>query len=356
MISAERVFNLNIAGETLLPTPNDIKAKLPLTAEAERDVLDSREMIKRILDGDDERLFVVVGPCSIHDREAAWEYAQRLGALAKRVEARLLLVMRVYFEKPRSSIGWKGFINDPHLDDSFRIDEGLFLARQLLLRLAEMGIPAATEALDPLVPQYLSDLISWYAIGARTTESQTHREMASGLSAPVGFKNGTDGNLDVAVGALKSAALPHHFLGVTQDGRSAIFRTRGNPYGHVVLRGGGSPNYDLASIETASTRLRQAGLTERMVVDCSHGNSSKDYTKQPAVLRSCIDQVANGDRRIVGLMLESNLHAGRQELTADLSQLKYGVSVTDACLDWETTEELLLEAYAKLSGDAVGKS
>jgi 3-deoxy-7-phosphoheptulonate synthase len=281
---------------------------------------------------------------------AAREYAGRLQALAKRVERSLFVVMRVYFEKPRTTIGWKGLINDPDLDDSFHIEKGIRLARSLLLDLAELGLPAATEALDPIMPQYLADLVSWYAIGARTTESQTHREMASGLSAPVGFKNGTDGSLDVAINALQSVRHPHHFLGITPDGRLAVFRTRGNPNAHIVLRGGGGrTNYDSVSVALCEQALAKAGLPVNVVIDCSHGNSNKDPALQPLVAENCTNQILEGNRSIVGLMLESHLHAGSQPIPADRSQLRYGVSITDACIGWETTERLLTGIAEKLA-------
>jgi 3-deoxy-7-phosphoheptulonate synthase len=286
-----------------------------------------------------------------YSRAAAREYALRLRGLAEQVEPTMLLVMRVYFEKPRTTIGWKGLINDPDMDDSFHIERGIRLARELLLFLAETGLPAATEALDPIMPQYLSELISWTAIGARTTESQTHREMASGLSTPVGFKNGTDGSLAVAINALQSARHPHHFLGITQQGQSAVFRTRGNRYGHIVLRGGaGRSNYDSVNIALCERELDVAGLPPNIVVDCSHGNSSKDPAVQPLVAENLGNQIVEGNRSIVGLMLESNLHWGSQPIPADRSELKYGVSVTDACIDWETTEGLLLSLHQRLKG------
>ena len=307
-------------------------------------------MIRDILDRRDPRLFVVVGPCSIHDLDAAREYAGRLRALAERVSPTLYLVMRVYFEKPRTTVGWKGLVNDPDMDDSFHIEKGIRMARRLLIELAEMGLPAATEALDPIMPQYLGELIAWTAIGARTTESQTHREMASGLSTPIGFKNGTDGTLGVAVNALQSVRSPHHFLGITQQGQSAVFRTRGNAYAHIVLRGGGGrPNYDSVSIALCEQALAKAGLPVNIVVDCSHGNSNKDHELQPLVAENCVNQVLEGNRSIVGLMLESHLGAGNQPIPADLGQLRYGVSVTDACIDWETTERLLLGLHRRLS-------
>ncbi len=346
----DRLQNVNVASSELLPTPEEVKRELPLSAAAEGFVFTARNVVRDILDGRDPRLFVVVGPCSIHDVAAAREYAGRLAALATRVSPTMYLVMRVYFEKPRTTVGWKGLINDPDMDDSFHIEKGIRLARGLLIELAERGIPAATEALDPIMPQYLSELITWTAIGARTTESQTHREMASGLSSPVGFKNGTDGTLSVAINALQSVRSPHHFLGITQQGQSAVFRTRGNPYGHIVLRGGGGrPNYDSVSIALCEQELARAGLPVSIVVDCSHGNSSKDPSLQPLVADNCVNQVLEGNRSIVGLMLESNLEHGNQPIPADRRELRYGVSVTDGCIDWATTEKLLLDLNRKLA-------
>jgi len=345
----ERLHNINVVSSELLPTPAEIKRSLGLPPASEEFVYRSRQALRRILDREDPRLFVVVGPCSIHDPVAAREYATRLCEAAQRVDQTMLLLMRVYFEKPRTTIGWKGLINDPDMDDSFHIEKGIRLARELLLFLAEIGVPAATEALDPIMPQYLSELVTWTAIGARTTESQTHREMASGLSTPVGFKNGTDGSLAVAINALQSARHPHHFLGITQQGQSAVFRTRGNPYGHIVLRGGGGrSNCDPVSIALCERELEAAGLPTNIVVDCSHGNSSKDPALQPLVAESLANQVLEGNRSIVGLMLESNLHWGSQPIPADRSRLQYGVSVTDACIDWETTEGLLQSLDARL--------
>jgi len=345
----ERLHNVNVLSSELLPTPEAVKDALPLTPAAEEFVYRSRGSLRRILDREDPRLFVVVGPCSIHDPAAARDYALRLRALAERVNRTLFVLMRVYFEKPRTTVGWKGLINDPDMDDSFHIEKGIHVARSLLLDLATSGVPAATEALDPIMPQYLSELITWTAIGARTTESQTHREMASGLSTPVGFKNGTDGSLAVAINALQSARHPHHFLGITQQGRSAVFRTRGNGYGHIVLRGGGGrANYDSVSIALAERELELAGLPVNIVVDCSHGNSAKDPALQPLVAENVGNQVLEGNRSIVGLMLESNLHWGNQLIPVDRAELKYGVSVTDACIDWATTETLLVGLDARL--------
>jgi len=349
----DRLYNVNVDSSELLPTPQQVKEELPASAKAQECILRSRATIRDILDGRDRRLFVVVGPCSIHDLAAAREYAARLRQLAPEVAGSLYLVMRVYFEKPRTTIGWKGLINDPDMDDSFHIEKGIRLARGLLIELAESGLPAATEALDPIMPQYLQELITWTAIGARTTESQTHREMASGLSTPVGFKNGTDGSLEVAINALQSARHPHHFLGITQQGQSAVFRTRGNPHAHIVLRGGGGrPNYDSVSVALCEQALAEAGLPQNIVVDCSHGNSNKDPSLQPLVAENCINQVLEGNRSIVGLMLESHLEAGSQKIPPDRSLLRYGVSVTDACIDWATTERLLRDLDARLRGSA----
>ena len=330
--------NLNIVALDVMPSPAEIHERLPISNKAAETVYSGRETIKRILDRKDSRMFIVAGPCSIHDAVAGYEYAQRLRALADEVAESVLLVMRVYFEKPRTSVGWKGFINDPRMDDSFHIEEGMEKARAFLLKVAELGLPSATEALDPIAPQYLGDLISWTAIGARTSESQTHREMASGLSTPVGFKNGTDGNTEVAINGIKSAARPHSFLGINERGISSIVRTRGNPYGHLVLRGGDRPNYDTVSISMAEAALAKANFPANIVVDCSHANSFKDHNLQILVMSDCVHQIRVGNRSIVGLMLESNIVGGNQPIPADLSKLIYGCSVTDPCLDWPATE------------------
>ncbi|MFP6683321.1 MAG: 3-deoxy-7-phosphoheptulonate synthase [Polyangiaceae bacterium] len=344
------IDNVNIVSQDLLPTPQEIRDRNPLNDDLVRFVHDSREQVKRILSRSDHRLMVVVGPCSIHDLDAAREYATRLKALAEEVKDTLLLVMRVYFEKPRTTIGWKGFINDPYLDDSFQIGDGLYQAREFLVQLAEIGVPVGSEALDPITPQYLGDLVSWVAIGARTTESQTHRDMASGLSAPVGFKNATDGNVDIAVNALQAVTHPQHFLGVTPDGRCAVFHTRGNRYGHIILRGGRTrPNYDSVSVAMCEEALDKAKLGANIVVDCSHGNSLKKPELQPLVLKSVVDQIRNGNRSIIGVMLESHLKFGRQTISADPSQLERGVSVTDACIGWDTTAEILRETRERLN-------
>jgi 3-deoxy-7-phosphoheptulonate synthase len=320
-----------------------------MTSRGQVTVLDGRQAVENVLDRTDHRLLVVVGPCSIHDPSAAMDYAHRLKRVADEVSDTLLVVMRVYFEKPRTTTGWKGLINDPHMNDSFDIEEGLQLARKVLLEINEIGLPAGTEALDPISPQYLSDLITWSAIGARTTESQTHREMASGLSTPVGFKNGTDGGLQVAINALLSVSSPHSFLGIDQNGRVAVIRTKGNRYGHIVLRGGAKgPNYDSVTIALVEKELAKHKLPPNIVVDCSHANSNKDPSLQPLVMNDLAHQIIEGNQSIVGVMLESNINAGNQPIPADLSRLKYGVSVTDACIDWSTTERLLRDTRARL--------
>ena len=351
------IENLNVLGMDEMPSPDAVKDRLPIDARATATVLAGRAALRAILDRHDHRLFVVVGPCSIHDPKAALEYAGRLKALAQEVADTLVLVMRVYFEKPRTSSGWKGFINDPQMDDSFRIGEGMMRARELLLEFARMGLPSGSEALDPLSPQYLADLISWYAIGARTTESQTHREMASGLSTPVGFKNGTDGSLDVALNAMKAAANPHSFLGINQSGRTSIVRTRGNRYGHLVLRGGGGrPNYDTVSVRLAENALAKAGLPNNIVTDCSHANSLKDHAFQALVMADSVHQIKEGNASIVGLMLESNLAAGSQPIPKDLAGLRYGVSVTDDCIDWDTTADIIRRARSELRAVLPGRA
>ena len=328
--------------KVVLP-PVFLEEEMPMTEKASSTVHQTRSEIADILRGKDYRLLVVVGPCSIHDTKAACEYAGLLKTAIDELSTNLRIVMRVYFEKPRTSVGWKGLINDPHLDQSFKINDGLRLARRLLLDLAEMGVPAGTEFLDMIIPQYLAGLVSWGAIGARTTESQVHRELVSGLSCPVGFKNGTSGNVQIAVEAVRSAAHPHTFLGHTKNGQSAIFVTTGNPDCHVILRGGRkTTNYDSASVAQAGALLESAGLSPLVMIDCSHANSSKDYTRQPLVCRDVIKQIASGDRRIIGVMLESNLVAGAQK-PSDRQALVYGQSITDACIGWQETQELLRE-------------
>ena len=341
--------NVNVASQSILITPDQLKLDVPMSASARSVLSASRAVIRNILDRQDHRMFVVLGPCSIHDTAAALDYAGRLKALADEVSDTLYLVMRVYFEKPRTTVGWKGLINDPYLDDSFKIEEGLRTGRKLLLEILELGLATSTEALDPISPQYLQDCISWSAIGARTTESQTHREMASGLSCAVGFKNGTDGGLEVAVNALKSAAKPHRFLGINNLGQVAIIETRGNDYGHLVLRGGSQgPNFDSVHIQLCEEVLSKAGLSTNIMVDCSHANSNKDPELQPLVMENVTNQVLEGNRSITGVMLESNIEAGNQALGDDPAQLRYGVSITDGCIDWATTERAVREARDKL--------
>jgi 3-deoxy-7-phosphoheptulonate synthase len=342
-----QVDDLNVTSQVRLVSPEALHDELPLSDAARRTVLAGRDTLKRILERADPRLFVVVGPCSIHDPAAALDYGRRLAALAKEVKDTLFIVMRVYFEKPRTTVGWKGLINDPDLDDSFHIEKGLRIARKLLLDLNELGLPCGTEALDPITPQYIADLISWSAIGARTTESQTHREMASGLSMPVGIKNGTDGNRAIAVNALVSVSKPHAFLGIDPEGRCALTYTRGNRHAHIVLRGGAAPNYDSVSVALTEQELDRAGLPRTIMIDCSHGNSGKDPARQPLVLSDVIHQIVEGNRSIVGAMIESNLEWGSQPL-AERSKLRYGISITDACIDWPTTEKALRAARTKL--------
>ena len=334
--------NLHVKETVRLTPPRDLKAGLPMTEVSNRTVIAGRKAISSILEQKDPRLLLVVGPCSIHDPQGALEYATRLNALRQEFADRFCLVMRVYFEKPRTTIGWKGLIYDPHLDGSDDIQSGLKTARELLLAITGMGLPAATEFLDPVVPQYIADLVSWAAIGARTTESQTHRQMASGLSMPVGFKNGTDGRLQTAIDAFQSAMRPHSFLGIDQDGFTSVVRTAGNPDGHVVLRGGRlRTNYDAESIREAADRLEKAGLPEVLMVDCSHANSGKQHARQEEIWRCLVEQRLAGSPPLIGVMLESNLFEGNQAIPRNLADLRYGVSVTDACLGWDVTERLL---------------
>lgn len=345
------VENLNVESQNILITPAELKARLPLTPSAIATVQAGRQAVRNILDGSDPRLLVVIGPCSIHDTKAAMDYAHRLKTLSDAVKDSLLIVMRVYFEKPRTTTGWKGLINDPYINDSFKIEEGLQIGRKLLLDIAELGLPTATEALDPISPQYLQDLISWSAIGARTTESQTHRELASGLSCAVGFKNGTDGGLAVAINALKSATAPHRFLGINNEGQVAIITTKGNAYAHVVLRGGDNkPNYDSVSVSLCEQELNKAGIKPNIMIDCSHANSNKNHELQTLVMDNVVNQILEGNRSIIGVMIESHIGAGNQKIPEDLSQLQYGVSITDACIDWPSTEKCLSSAHQKLVG------
>lgn len=340
--------NTNILAEKTLISPNELRQRYPRSENCSQTVETGRANVEAILDGRDKRLLAVVGPCSIHDVDMAKDYAQKLLALRERVSDRIELVMRVYFEKPRTTVGWKGLINDPHLDDSFDIETGLSRARELLVWLAELGMPTGTEALDPISPQYLSDLFTWSAIGARTTESQTHREMSSGLSTAVGFKNGTDGGLDVAINAMQSAANPHSFLGIDSEGKATVLKTRGNAYGHVILRGGNQgPNYDSVNVSIVEDALDKANLQKRIMIDCSHANANKDHERQALVALNVAEQLAAGSESIIGIMLESHINAGNQSLK-DPKDLAYGVSITDACIDWDTTEELMLKLYDTL--------
>ena len=348
-MTTSRLTNVNVHSQDVLITPEKLKQVIPVTDKARDTVLSGREQIQNILDGKDNRLIIVVGPCSIHDIKAAKDYAIRLKKLADDVKDTLLIVMRVYFEKPRTTVGWKGLVNDPHMDDSFQIEEGLHIGRQLLVDLAEIGLPTATEALDPISPQYLQELISWSAIGARTTESQTHREMSSGLSVAIGFKNGTDGGLSVAINALQSVSHPHSFLGMNPSGQVAVIRTTGNPYGHIVLRGGGGQtNYDSVSVKVCEKRLADASLKQNIMIDTSHANSSKDPALQPVVMADVTNQIVAGNNSIIGLMIESNLEFGNQPIPDDLRELRYGVSVTDGCIDWNTTDKAMRDMHNKL--------
>ncbi|TGU72582.1 3-deoxy-7-phosphoheptulonate synthase [Geomonas terrae] len=341
--------NLKIKSITPIIAPTDLRQVFPISVQSGACVTESRAAIAKILRGEDKRLMVVVGPCSIHDPKGALEYAEKLAALSKEVSEELLLIMRVYFEKPRTTVGWKGLINDPGMDGTHLISKGLGIARGLLCKVTEMGLPVATEMLDPITPEYLADLLSWGAIGARTTESQTHREMASGLSFPIGFKNGTDGNLQIAIDAMNAALHSHSFLGINRDGLSSIIQTTGNPDVHMVLRGGNKkPNYYPEDIAKSEEMLKKAGLTPTLMVDCSHGNSEKKYERQPEVLRAVVDQIVAGNRSISGVMIESYLKDGNQALPKNLAELKYGVSITDSCICWETTEKALREAHQRL--------
>ncbi len=345
----QAVENINIRSQDVLVTPKALKEEIPVTDTARKTITEGRSTIQNILDKKDHRILVVIGPCSIHDITAAKDYANRLKALADEVGDTLYVVMRVYFEKPRTTTGWKGLINDPYLNDSFKITDGLHVGRQLLLDVSELGLPTATEALDPISPQYMQDLISWSAIGARTTESQTHREMASGLSSTVGFKNGTDGSLTVAINALQSVASPHRFLGINSEGSVSVVTTAGNPYAHVVLRGGDNkPNYDSVSVSIAEQELTKAGIPTNIMVDCSHANSNKNHELQTLVMENVTNQIIEGNQSIIGIMVESNLKAGNQKITKNLDDLEYGVSITDACIDWEATEKSLRDMRDKL--------
>ena len=342
--------NSNIASIQRLVTPQQFKKQFPVNDSISAHVEQSRLTLRNILDRKDKRLIVIVGPCSVHDTKAAIDYAKRLAKLAEELKDDLFIVMRVYFEKPRTTVGWKGLINDPYLDGSFQIEKGMSIGRQLMIDINELGLPIANEALDPIAPQYMQDLISWSAIGARTTESQTHREMASGLSVPIGFKNGTDGGLEVAINALQSASNGHSFLGIDDSGKVSIVHSSGNEYSHIVLRGGGGKqNYDSVNVKLTERELAANNLPSNIMVDCSHANSSKNPELQPLVLENISQQILEGNKSLIGVMLESHINAGTQTLTADKSALEYGVSITDGCIDWSTTESALRKLAKKLS-------
>ena len=345
----KEIDNRHIIGYEELPTPGEIKDELALEGKTLQAVIDGHRAVKRVLDREDNRLLVVVGPCSIHNTNEALEYARLLKELADELSDELLILMRVYFEKPRTSIGWEGLIYDPQLDGTHRIDQGIRIGRKLMLDIAEIGLPIAIEALDLISPQYLQDLVAWTAIGARTTESPTHRKLASGISSAVGFKNNIDGSLTVAVNAIRSASASHSFISVTEEGKVAVFRTEGNPHCHVILRGGKEPNYDEQSVMSCEKELEQAGIAPNIMIDCSHGNSRKNHTNQAVVLQSVAEQIRNGNASIIGVMLESNLEEGNQPIPDDLSEIRYGVSVTDACVGWDTTKTLLRDFASQVA-------
>ncbi len=341
--------NIHVSSETVIITPDELAQELPISDKALASIRNARDVISDIIHRKDHRLLVISGPCSIHDVEAAKEYALKLKELHESTKDTLYIVMRVYFEKPRTTVGWKGLINDPHLDGTFDIEAGLRKARELLIWLAELELPVATEALDPISPQYLAELFSWSAIGARTSESQTHREMASGLSMPVGFKNGTDGSLGIAINALQSAASGHSFMGINKTGQVSVIQTQGNPDGHIILRGGKQPNYDSVCVADCEIEMQKAQLSAGLVVDCSHANSSKDYRRQRAVAQNVVNQILEGNESIIGVMLESHINDGNQSSDGKtLEQMDYGVSITDGCIGWETTEELINHTRDKL--------
>jgi len=344
-----QIHNINIASQSVITSPSDLSKKLPITQKGKRNIMAGREVVSDILSGKDSRFMVIVGPCSIHNLDAAKEYAHKLKALSEELKRSLYIVMRVYFEKPRTTIGWKGLISDPDMDNSLDVDKGLYQSRKFLTWLADLGIPAATEALNPITPQYLADLISWCAIGARTTESQTHREMSSGLSMTVGFKNGTDGNLKMAVNAIKACSSPQSFLGISDKGQISTFKAKGNKSAHIILRGGIKPNYHSEDVERCEKLLQQNDLPERIMVDCSHDNSNQDYRLQGNVVEEISTQIAAGNKSIFGIMLESNLFSGNQKILDNQNEMKYGVSVTDGCIDWEETQTVLRNLASTLS-------
>ncbi len=342
----EKLHDLRVSRIIRLSSPKALKEQLPVDETIAETVITGRREVENILTGKDSRMLVIVGPCSIHDTDAALEYAGKLSALRTELQDDLCIIMRVYFEKPRTTVGWKGFINDPHLDDTYDIVHGLFYARKLLLDINAIGLPAATEFLDPITPQYVADVVSWAAIGARTIESQTHRQMASGLSMPVGFKNSTDGRLNVAIDAIRSAMHPHSFLGIDQEGQSSVITTKGNPFGHLVLRGGDKPNYDEESIALAESWITKGGLEQSILVDCSHANSGKKHEQQLKVWENILRQKTDGNKSIAGVMIESNICGGNQPFPEDPDKLRYGVSITDECISWEETERMLREGAA----------
>ena len=344
----KQTYDLNVKSFKPLIAPDDIKKELPLTDEVAETVINGRRDVEKILKKTDDRLLIISGPCSIHDIDAALEYAEKMRVLRYEVKKKINLIMRVYFEKPRTTVGWKGLINDPFLDSSYNIDEGLRKARSLLIDINRMGLPTATEILDPITPQYIAGLLTWVAIGARTTESQTHREMASGLSMPVGFKNATDGSLSAPINAMTAAKAPQHFLGIDPKGFSSVVSTKGNPFGHIVLRGGTHPNYDPVSVEKTQQLLKEKNLMDTVMIDCSHDNSGQKQKGQAFVFNSVVDQRAGGNTDIIGLMLESNLFEGNQKCAGNCNDLKYGVSITDECISWESTLQLIRSAYEKL--------
>ncbi len=345
----KQIHNTNITSETVITSPDDLSRQLPITEKAKRNIMDSRKVVNGILSGKDSRFMVIVGPCSIHNLDSAKEYAHKLQVLSEELKESLYIVMRVYFEKPRTTIGWKGLVSDPDMDNSLDVDKGLYQSREFLSWLADLGVPAATEALNPITPQYLADLISWCAIGARTTESQTHREMSSGLSMTVGFKNGTDGNLKMAVNAIKACSSPQSFLGINDNGQISTFKARGNKSAHIILRGGIKPNYHSKDIERCEELLQQSDLPERIMVDCSHDNSNQDYRLQGNVVEEVGAQIVAGNKSIFGIMLESNLFSGNQKILDNQNEMKYGVSVTDGCIDWEETQTVLRSLAGILS-------
>lgn len=344
----DTINNINIIDEKVLITPESLKKKFPLNNKIKKQIAESREIISNILNKQDHRLLVVCGPCSIHDPIAALEYAKKLKYLSEKLKDQLYIVMRVYFEKPRTTIGWKGLINDPYMNDSFDMEEGLHIARKLIIELLKLDLPLAKEALDPNTPQYIGDLFSWAAIGARTTESQTHREMASGLSMPIGFKNGTDGNLNTAINAMSAAAMSHCFVGINQKGQVSILKTKGNSDSHIILRGGKKPNYHIKNILKCEKDMIQSGIKPLIMIDCSHGNSNKNYLLQPKVANEIILQIENGNKSIIGLMIESNINEGNQLTNQSKNKMLYGVSVTDPCISWNMTETLLIDIHKRL--------